>query len=79
MPSFEAFYRRQWPEHVDPGEKLTEEDGDYVYDLIGREYIEDLLGDLDAVEETTVNGMLSNAAHPKMIVNKILDMRGEVA
>lgn len=75
---FDDFFAAKWKEMVLPGEVLTKDDEEEVRDIIARAYVEHVLGDLDAVEDSTVLGMLYSA-HPCTIINKIRCDRGEAA
>lgn len=75
--TFRAFEAERRSELMTEGEELSEEDEDFIVSTVGHDYVESIVGDLDAVEESTVDGMLGNGAHPKAIVNTLLKMRGE--
>jgi hypothetical protein len=73
--TFDDFAARHRKLMVRDGEVLTDEDEEFVSSTIRGDYVRHTIGDLDDVEERTVDGMLSNGVHPKTIVNAIAKTR----
>lgn len=78
LSSYRAFVEAERRQRVHPGEKLTAEDEDYLSYDIDYAYVTHVVGDLDAVEESTVMGMLYNT-HACTVANSILAERRRVA
>lgn len=75
---YKTFVSEQLAARIQPGEDLTDEDDEELLFEIDYDYVVHVVGDLDAMEESTVRGMLHNS-HPCMVVNAVLDMRGQAA
>jgi hypothetical protein len=75
---YKTFVAEELWTRVQPGEKLTAEDEEELFSAIDYDYVIHVVGELDAVEESTVLGMLNNI-HPCAVVNKILDERSKAA
>lgn len=75
---YHAFVARERTARIPHGTRLTEEDEDELLEEIDYDYVEHIVGDLDALEESTARGMLRNF-HPSAVVREIRRMRGEAA
>lgn len=76
--TYKTFVSEQLAARIQPGEDLTDEDDEELLAEIDYDYVVHIVGELDAVEESTALGMLRNL-HPCAVVNEIRRMRREVA